>query len=84
LSYESHKYYNGKLYVSMAKDVKNQQLFMDQYANIAMDVKKTNNYLQNLYAGIIMDVKKSTIIYETYMWILHIWNGLIKIIIKRM
>jgi len=56
----------------MAKDVKNQQLFMDQYANIAMDVKKTNNYLQNLYAVIIMDVKKSTIIYETYMWILHI------------
>jgi hypothetical protein len=48
-----------------------------------MDVKQTNNYLQDLYAGIIMDVKKSTI-YETYMWVLHIWNGLMKIIIKRM
>jgi hypothetical protein len=38
----------------MAIDVKNQQLFMD------------------LYAGIAMDVKKPTIIYETYMWVLHI------------
>jgi hypothetical protein len=37
-----------------------------------MDVKKTNNYLQDLYAGITMDVKKPTIIYETYMWVLHI------------
>jgi hypothetical protein len=34
--YESHKYYNGNL-----------------YASIAMDVKKTNNYLQDLYVGII-------------------------------
>jgi hypothetical protein len=25
-----------------------------------------------------MDVKKSTTIYETYMWILHIWNGLMQ------
>jgi hypothetical protein len=43
MSYESHKYYNGNLYASNAKDVKNQQLFMDLHANIAMDVK-TNNY----------------------------------------
>ncbi len=40
MSYESQKYYNGNLYVSNAKDVKNQQLFMDLHAGIAMDVKK--------------------------------------------
>ncbi len=39
MSYESHKYYNGKLYVNNAKDVKNQQLFMDLHAGITMDVK---------------------------------------------
>jgi hypothetical protein len=37
-----------------------------------MDVKKINNYLQDLYASIAMDVKKPTTIYETYMWVLHI------------
>jgi hypothetical protein len=37
-----------------------------------MDVKKTNNYLQELYVGIAMDVKKLTTIYETYMQVLHI------------
>jgi hypothetical protein len=31
-----------------------------------------------------MDVKKPATIYETYMWVLHIWNGLMEIIIKRM
>ncbi len=29
----------------------------DLYAGIAMDVKKINNYLQNLYASITMDGK---------------------------
>jgi hypothetical protein len=48
-----------------------------------MDVKETNNYLQELYAGIAMDVKNLTI-YETYMWVLHIWNGLMEIVIERM
>jgi hypothetical protein len=43
MSYESYKYYNGDLYASNVKDVKNQQLFMDLHARIAMDVK-TNNY----------------------------------------
>ncbi len=42
MSYESHKYYNGNLYASIAKDVKNQQLFMDLYSSIIMDVKKIN------------------------------------------
>jgi hypothetical protein len=42
LSYESHKYYNGNLYASMAKDVKNQQLFIDLYVGTIMDVKKIN------------------------------------------
>ncbi len=81
---KSHKYYNGNLYASIAKEIKNQQLFMDIYAGIAMDVKKISNYLWDLYAGIVMDVKKSIIIYETYMWVLHIWNGLMKIIVERM
>jgi len=36
MSYESHKYYNA----SIAKNVKNQQLFVDLYAGITMDVKK--------------------------------------------
>jgi hypothetical protein len=45
---------------------------------------KINNYLQDLYVGIAMDVKKPTTIYETYMWVLHIWNGLMEIIIERM
>jgi hypothetical protein len=39
MSYESHKHYNGNLYASIAKYVKNQQLFMDLHASIAMDVK---------------------------------------------
>jgi hypothetical protein len=43
-----------------------------------MDVKKTSSYLQDLYANIAMDVKKLTIIYKTYMWVLHIWNGLMQ------
>ncbi len=42
MSYESHKYYNGNLYASMAKDVKNQQLFIDLYVGTIMDVKKIN------------------------------------------
>jgi hypothetical protein len=49
-----------------------------------MNVKKTNNYLQKLYVGIVMDVKKPTFIYKTYMWVLHIWNDLMEIIIERM
>ncbi len=43
MSYESYKYYNGNLYASTAKNVNNQQLFMDLQASITMDVK-TNNY----------------------------------------
>jgi len=39
MSYESHKYYNGNLYASFTKDVKNQQLFKDLHAGITMDVK---------------------------------------------
>jgi hypothetical protein len=42
MSYESHKYYNGNLYVNITKDVKNQQLFMKLYACTIMDVKKIN------------------------------------------
>jgi hypothetical protein len=42
MSYEFYKYYNGNLYASIAKYVKNQQLFMDLYASILMDCKKVN------------------------------------------
>jgi hypothetical protein len=42
MSYKSHKYYNGNLYASIAKDVKNQQLSMDLYVGTIMDVKKIN------------------------------------------
>jgi len=42
MSYESHKYYNGSLYASITKDVKNQQLFVDLCAGAIMDVKKIN------------------------------------------
>ncbi len=43
MSYEAHKYQNGIQYASIVKDVKNQQLFMDLHAGIAMGVK-ANNY----------------------------------------
>jgi hypothetical protein len=42
MPYESHKYYNGNLYASIVKNVKNQQLFMDLYAGTVMDVSKMN------------------------------------------
>jgi hypothetical protein len=38
MSYESYKYYNGNLDVSIAKDVKNQQLFINLYVGTIMDV----------------------------------------------
>jgi len=38
MSHESHKYYNGNLYAIIAKNVKNQQLFMDLYVGIIVDV----------------------------------------------
>jgi hypothetical protein len=44
MSYKSYKYYNGNLYASNAKDVKNQQLYMDLHAGIVMDVKTSNYY----------------------------------------
>ncbi len=51
MSFESHKYYNENLYTSIAKDVKNQQLFMDLHVGITMDVK-TNHYFWDLYTSI--------------------------------
>ncbi len=42
MSYEFHKYYNGNLYANIAKDVKNQQLFMNVYVDIVMDILKIN------------------------------------------
>jgi len=66
MSYESHKYSNGNLYASIAKDVKHQQLFMDLHVGIAYGCKKSSNY------------------YDTYMRVLHIWNGLMETIIGKM
>jgi hypothetical protein len=51
MSYESHKNYNGNLHASIAKDVNNQQLFMDLHVGLAMDVKN-QQLLRNLCAGI--------------------------------
>jgi hypothetical protein len=42
MSYESHKHYNGNLYVSIAKYVKNQHQILDLYAGIVTNVKKIN------------------------------------------
>jgi hypothetical protein len=67
MSYESHKYYNGNLYASITKDVKNDQLFMDLYAGIVMDVKKsTIKPICEYYNG----CKKLVTIYKTYMQVL--------------
>jgi len=46
MSYESHKYYNGNLYASNAKDVKNQQLYIDLHVGIRMDVKKPTTIMR--------------------------------------
>ncbi len=70
MSYESHKYDNENLYTSIAKDVKNQQLFMDLHVGIAMDVKN-QQLLQYLHVSIAM-VEKTSNYYKTYIRVLHI------------
>jgi len=70
MSYESHKYDNEILYTNIAKDVKNQQLFMGLHVGIAMDVKN-QQLLQYLHASIIM-VEKTSKYYKTYIRVLHI------------
>jgi hypothetical protein len=75
MSYESYKHYNGNLYVSIAKDVKNQQLFMGLHVGITMDVKNWLIFTKPIckcYNG----YKKTNNYYKTYMRVLHIWNGL--------
>jgi len=70
MSYESHKYYNGNLYASNAKDFKNQQLFMDLHAGITMDVKKPTTITRPIckyYNG----CKKINNYYKTYMRVLQ-------------
>jgi hypothetical protein len=56
MSYESHIYYNGNLYASIAKDVKNQQLLQDLYVSITMDVKKPNNFHHMMEATDIIKI----------------------------
>jgi hypothetical protein len=70
MSYECHKYYNGNLYVSIAKHVKNQQLFMNLCASTIMDVKKVTTRPICGYCNRCK--KKLMTIYETYMWVSHI------------
>jgi hypothetical protein len=85
MSYESNKYFNGNLYASNAKNVNNQQLFMDLHVD-SMDVKN-QQLVQDLYVNIAMVVKnlafitrpickyhngckKTSHYYETYMRVL--------------
>jgi hypothetical protein len=70
MSYESHKYYNGNLYASTAKDVENQQLSMDLHAGIAMNVKKTT-IITRLICGYYNGCKKTSNYYKTYMLVLQ-------------
>jgi hypothetical protein len=83
MSYESCTYCNEDLYVSIAKDVKKQQLFMDLYVCITLDVKNQQLFMKPI-CGYYNGCKKSTTIYNTYMWVLHIRNGLMEVIVKRM
>ncbi len=82
MSNESHKYYYGNLYVNITKYVKNQQLFMDLHVGIAMDVKNQQLFMRPI-CGYCNGCKTLTTISEIYMWVLHIWHGLMKIRIKR-
>jgi hypothetical protein len=65
MSYESHKYYNGNLYVSIAKNVKNQQLLQDLYVGIIMDVIKTNGFHQMMEVVDIIQLLKTCTIFLT-------------------
>jgi hypothetical protein len=70
MSYEPHKYYNGNLYASNVKNVKNQQLFMDLHVGIIMDVKKLTSISKPIceyYNG----CKKTSNYYETYLRVLQ-------------
>ncbi len=60
MSYESHKYYNGNLYASNAKDL---------HAGIAMDVEKPT-IITKLICGYCNGCKKISNYYETYMQVL--------------
>jgi thioredoxin-related protein len=70
MSYESHKYYYGNLYANNAKDVKNQQLFMDLHASIVMDVK-TLTIITRSICRYCNGYKKTSNYYKSYMWILQ-------------
>jgi hypothetical protein len=70
MSYEYHKYYNENQYASNAKDVKNQQLFMDLHVGIIMDVKKPTTIMK-LICGYCNGCKKTNIYYENYMQVLQ-------------
>ncbi len=70
MSYESYKYYKWNLYASNAKDVKNQQLFMDLHVSIVIDVKKPLTIIR-LICEYYNGCKKTNIYYETYMRVLQ-------------
>jgi hypothetical protein len=46
MSYESHKYYNGNLYASNAKDVKKSTTIYGPTCGHCNGCKKTNNYYE--------------------------------------
>jgi hypothetical protein len=70
MSYESHKYYNGNLYVGISKNVKSQRIFMDLHAGIAMDVKKPTIIMRPI-CKYCNGCKKTNNYYKTYMQILQ-------------
>jgi len=82
MSYESHEYYNGNLYASIAMDVKKLTTIMRPICVYCNGCKKptiiTRPICEN-YNG----CKKTNNYYETCMWVLHIWNDLMEIIIER-
>ncbi len=68
----------------IAMDVKNQQLFMKLICGyIVMDVKNQQLFMKPI-CGYRNGCKKPTTITIPYMRVLHIWNGLMAIIIERM
>jgi hypothetical protein len=48
-----------------------------------MDVKNQQLFIR-LICGYCNGCEKTNTIYETYMWVLHIWNGLMEIMIENM
>jgi len=48
------------------------------------ECKKNQQLFTRTICGYCNGCKKPATIYETYVWVLHIWNDLVEIIIERM